>query len=179
MADRATRLSREAAAAFPTFRISFGLFLFFFNLKISSSAIPQGWHYRISYFSTRKVVSVENLTGLFPSTWVTLVTCGDKTPLAQRRTPLPTAATRRFLTLGRSQGRNQPSAFTPPVSPERKIFVLRKPEKRGMIFCGSRVSAESGLRGVTQLPPATVQRGQTDRQAYAEKCLGLEGRQIL
>lgn len=32
-------------------------------------------YYRISYLSTKKVVSVENLTGLFPSTWVTLVTC--------------------------------------------------------------------------------------------------------
>lgn len=30
--------------------------------------------YRISYLSTRNVVSVENLTGLFPSTCVTLVT---------------------------------------------------------------------------------------------------------
>jgi len=76
MADRAMCLSGEGAAAFPTFRINFGLF-FFFNLKISSFAIPHGWHYRISYLSTRKVVSVENLTGLFPSTWVTLVTCGD------------------------------------------------------------------------------------------------------
>lgn len=51
---------------------------FFFNLKISF-AIPHSWHYRISYLSTRKVVSVENLTGLFPSTWVTLVTCRDNT----------------------------------------------------------------------------------------------------
>lgn len=34
--------------------------------------------YRISYLSTRKAVSVENLTGLFPSTWVTLVTCKEK-----------------------------------------------------------------------------------------------------
>lgn len=41
-----------------------------FSFSISSS-----WYYRISYLSTRKVVSVENLTGLFPSTWVTLVTC--------------------------------------------------------------------------------------------------------
>lgn len=60
------------------FRINFGLFFFLFvNLKISSFAIPHGWRYRISYLSTRKVVSVENLTGLFPSTWVTLVTCRD------------------------------------------------------------------------------------------------------
>lgn len=41
-----------------------------FSFSVSSS-----WYYRISYLSTRKVVSVENLTGLFPSTWVTLVTC--------------------------------------------------------------------------------------------------------
>lgn len=64
--------------AFPTFTISCGLFFFFFTLKISSFASdPPEQLYRISYLSTRKVVSVENLTGLFPSTWVTLVTCGD------------------------------------------------------------------------------------------------------
>lgn len=40
-----------------------------------SFPVPSSWNYRISYLSTRKVVSVENLTGLFPSTWVTLVTC--------------------------------------------------------------------------------------------------------
>lgn len=40
-----------------------------------SFLVPSPWYYRISYLSTRKVVSVENLTGLFPSTWVTLVTC--------------------------------------------------------------------------------------------------------
>lgn len=78
MAHRAMCLSRERAVAFQTFRINFGLFFFFFNLKISF-AIPHSWHYRISYLSTRKVVSVENLTGLFPSTCVTLVTCRDKT----------------------------------------------------------------------------------------------------
>lgn len=63
--------------AFPTFRINFSLY-FLLNLKISSFALPHSWRYRISYLSTRKVVSVENLTGLFPSTWVTLETCGDK-----------------------------------------------------------------------------------------------------
>lgn len=40
-----------------------------------SFSVPSSSYYRISYLSTRKVVSVENLTGLFPSTWVTLVTC--------------------------------------------------------------------------------------------------------
>lgn len=68
------RVLAEWAVAFPTFRINVGL-VFFFNLKISSFARHHVWHYRISYLSTRKVVSVENLTGLFPSTWVTLVTC--------------------------------------------------------------------------------------------------------
>lgn len=33
MAGRATRLSREGAAAFPTSRINFGLFFFFFKFK--------------------------------------------------------------------------------------------------------------------------------------------------
>lgn len=65
----------EGAVVFPTFRINVGLI--FFNLKISSIVHHHVWHYRISYLSTKKVVSVENLTGLFPSTWVTLVTCGD------------------------------------------------------------------------------------------------------
>lgn len=75
---RASWLGRGGAVAFPTFTISFGLFFFFLTLKISSFASdPPRQLYRISYLSTRKVVSVENLTGLFPSTWVTLVTCGD------------------------------------------------------------------------------------------------------
>lgn len=46
---------------------------FFINFKLSLVAVSSG-DYRISYLSTRNVVSVENLTGLPPSTWVTLVT---------------------------------------------------------------------------------------------------------
>lgn len=75
MADRATRLSRGGCGV-PNIQNKRRPRFFFFNLKISSFACHV-WHYRISYLSTRKVVSVENLTGLFPSTWVTLVTCGD------------------------------------------------------------------------------------------------------
>lgn len=75
MADRATRLSRGGCGV-PNIQNKRRPH-FFFNLKISSIERHQVWHYRISYLSTRKVVSVENLTGLFPSTWVTLVTCGD------------------------------------------------------------------------------------------------------
>lgn len=97
MAGRAVCLSRERAAAFQTFRINFGLF-FFFNLKLSF-VIPHSWHYRISYLSTTKVVSVENLTGLFPSTWVTLVTCGDNTHSVEHLPPLPNAAKHSFPTL--------------------------------------------------------------------------------
>lgn len=54
----------NSSATFGFFFINLKSFLFSFPFLVLQDFV----------FVTKKVVSVENLTGLFPSTWVTLVT---------------------------------------------------------------------------------------------------------
>lgn len=108
---RATHLPPRGGCGIPTFPINFGLFFFLFLFFLNLKNLPPLWalwaRYSTSYLSTRKVVSVENLTGLFPSTRVTLVTCRTRGRVSSVPTP------------GRSQGQWQPSAFK---LPERAFF---------------------------------------------------------